>query len=85
MKITMLTTVPGSIDGIRVAQYEAGIEYDLATTDGARELAAAFVDAGFAHESGEAGARPDDSAPGEQIDGQGLDPVRAKPGPKPKK
>lgn len=50
MKITMLQAAPGSIDGIRVATYESGTEYDLTATDGARDLAQAFVGAGLAVE-----------------------------------
>jgi hypothetical protein len=48
MKIRMKTTAPGSIDGIRVTSYEADTEYDLTATTGERDLAAAFVGAGFA-------------------------------------
>lgn len=51
MKITMLKTAPGSVDGIRVATYEAGAEYDLTATDGERDLAAAFVAAGLAEKA----------------------------------
>lgn len=50
MKITMNRSVPGSIDGIRVTDYVAGIEYDLSASPGARSLAAAFVGAGMAVE-----------------------------------
>lgn len=52
MKIIMLSTAHGSIDGIRVASYEADQEYDLSMTAGARDLAAVFVDAGLAKEVG---------------------------------
>jgi hypothetical protein len=52
MKIRMLSTAPGSADGIRVAAYEAGLEYDLTTTAGARDLAEVFVGAGLAEEVG---------------------------------
>ena len=52
MLIRMLSTAPGSVDGIRVACYEADQEYDLTATAGARALAAAFVGAGFAEEVG---------------------------------
>jgi len=48
----MLSTAPGSVDGIRVASYEADQEYDLTATPGARDLAEAFVDAGLATEVG---------------------------------
>lgn len=53
MKILMLSTVPGSVDGIRVASFEADQEYDLTATEGARALAAAFVGAGLANEVGQ--------------------------------
>jgi hypothetical protein len=56
MKIIMSTTAPGSVDGIRVATYEAGTEYDLTATSGERELAVAFVGAGLAAETGAAPA-----------------------------
>jgi predicted nuclease with TOPRIM domain len=52
MKIRMLTTERGSIDGVRVASYAADQEYDLTTTPGARALAEAFVGAGLAEEVG---------------------------------
>lgn len=48
MRISMLQTTPGSIDGIRVASYEADTEYDLTATAGERDLASAFVGAGLA-------------------------------------
>jgi hypothetical protein len=48
MKIRMKTTAPGSVDGIRVATYNADTEYDLSATDGERSLAAVFVAAGMA-------------------------------------
>lgn len=54
MKIIMLSTVPGSVDGFRVTTYQADVEYDLGATDGERALAHAFVDAGLAEESGAA-------------------------------
>jgi hypothetical protein len=43
MKIRMLKSAPGSIDGCRTALYGAGQEYDLGATPGARELATSFV------------------------------------------
>jgi hypothetical protein len=52
MKIIMTQTVPGSVDGIRVSTYESDVEYDLTATEGERDLAAAFVNAGFAQEVG---------------------------------
>lgn len=55
MKIRMLTTENGSVDGIRVTTYSAGTEYDLSHCQGARDLAAAFVGARMAVEvAGEA-------------------------------
>ncbi|MCG2586496.1 hypothetical protein [Massilia sp. TS11] len=51
MKIRMLRTTPGSIDGIRVTSYEAGSEYDLGASKGAKDLAVAFVGAGLAEEA----------------------------------
>jgi hypothetical protein len=62
MKILMLSTEPGSVDGIRVALYEAGQEYDLTATVGARELAEAFVGAGRAEEVGASKAAADPGA-----------------------
>lgn len=50
MHIRMTNTEYGSVDGIRVASYEAGQEYDLTATAGAQALAAAFVAAGLAQE-----------------------------------
>lgn len=48
MKIRMLKDQPGSVDGINIADYASGAEYDLTGTPGAEDLAAAFVAAGFA-------------------------------------
>lgn len=48
MHIRMLKTENGSVDGIRVSSYERDSEYVLASTDGERSLAAAFVSAGLA-------------------------------------
>jgi len=48
MRIKMLKTAPGSIDGIRVSQYEAGAEYDLSHSQGEIDLALAFVGARLA-------------------------------------
>lgn len=50
MKIRMKTTLPGSIDGIRVATYSEGVEYDLTASPGERTLAAAFIGADLAEE-----------------------------------
>ncbi|QJE03055.1 hypothetical protein HH212_26220 [Massilia forsythiae] len=58
MKIIMLSTAPGSVDGIRVMSYEADREYDLTGTAGAQDLAAAFVGAGLAKEVGSASPAP---------------------------
>lgn len=85
MKIRMLKTVPGSLDGIHVTTYEDGKEYDLTGTPGARDLAQAFVGARMAVEVapatasieivGQIESRPDGADSGVQIDGQGLDPA----------
>lgn len=48
MKIKMLTTVPGSLDGIHVKTYEAGIEYELGDSPGAHDLAQALINARMA-------------------------------------
>lgn len=48
MRIRMLKTESGSVDGIRVKSYEKDSEYALTSTDGERSLASAFVGAGFA-------------------------------------
>lgn len=48
MRIRMLKTTPGSVDGIKISTYEAEQEYDLTATHGERQLAAAFVGAGLA-------------------------------------
>jgi hypothetical protein len=53
MKIRMLKSAPGSIDGRRTALYEAGQEYDLSANAGARELATSFVAAHFARAIGD--------------------------------
>jgi len=50
MKIRMISSEMGSIDGARVAPYAAGTEHDLSESAGARDLAAAFVEAGMAEE-----------------------------------
>lgn len=52
MKIRMNATAPGSVDGIRVTTYQAGLEYDLTATAGERDLAESFVGAGMAVEIG---------------------------------
>lgn len=48
MKIKMLKTTPGSIDGVTVSSYEADLSYDLSRTVGERDLANAFVGASLA-------------------------------------
>lgn len=78
MKILMTQTAPGSIDGIRVQQYEAGTEYDLSDSPGAMDLAQAFVGAGFATNADE--VSPDGGA---DVDEQSTE-ATAKPGRKPK-
>lgn len=50
MKIKMLSTQNGSIDGIHLSVYKAGSVHDLTGSKGERELAAAFVDASMAIE-----------------------------------
>lgn len=84
MKIRMIKTENGSVDGIRVKAYEAGKEYDLTRTDGERELANAFVNARMAvlvdamdisSVAEEVAAEPGFA---EQIDAQGLNQARAK-------
>lgn len=48
MKIRMLSTQKGSIDGIHLATYESGSVHDLSGSKGERELAAVFVREGWA-------------------------------------
>jgi hypothetical protein len=90
MKIRMLSTVPGSIDGISVTSYEAGQEYDLTASAGAIELADAFVGACLAEEVGAKPAPPVKAEPTEAEAVADMDPVAddepvpAKPGRKPK-
>lgn len=43
MKIKMLKTVPGSLNGITIQTFEEGVEYDLP-----KELADAFISKGYA-------------------------------------
>ncbi len=50
MKIKMLSTQNGSLDGIRIASYQAGSVYDLSGSPGARDLAKAFLGARMAIE-----------------------------------
>jgi len=56
MRIRMLKTAPGSIDGVRITSYEAGQEYDLSSTPSERFLASNFVSAQLAEEAGGASA-----------------------------
>lgn len=58
MKIKMLSTQSGSIDGVRVSPYVADAEYDLTGSAGERDLAAAFIGARMAVEVGTAPAAP---------------------------
>lgn len=58
MKIKMLSTQKGSIDGIHLATYEAGSVHDLRGSKGERELATVFVREGWAVES-----QPDTATP----------------------
>lgn len=50
MKIKMLSTQNGSLDGIRIASYQAGSVYDLSDSPGAISLAKAFLGARMAIE-----------------------------------
>lgn len=47
MKIKMLKTVPGSLDGITIQTFEEGVEYDIP-----KELADAFILKGYAENQG---------------------------------
>jgi hypothetical protein len=78
MKILMSETAPGSVDGISVATYKTGEQYDLTATAGERDLAAAFVGAGLAVE---VGAEPVEVDP---PDPTGEPEVKARPGRKSK-
>jgi endonuclease YncB( thermonuclease family) len=49
MKIRMLTTVPGAVDGVR-AEYVEGGEYDLGWCEDAEALARVMVNEGYAVE-----------------------------------
>lgn len=44
----MLSTHRGSENGMDIASFEAGKEYDLSATSGARDLAAVFLREGWA-------------------------------------
>lgn len=48
MKIKMLSTQKGSINGIQIATYEAESVHDLSASKGEIELAQAFVGSGMA-------------------------------------
>lgn len=85
MKISMLSTAPGSVDGFRVTTYAAGVDYDLGATDGERALAKAFVDAGFAEELGSAKASATAKAPVEDAStSESAEEAPVKPGRRPK-
>lgn len=76
MKIVMTETRAGSRDGIATEAFQAGREYDLSRTAGERDLAQAFVGAGW--------ARPvvADAAEEPQAKGMGPAPAnRARRGP----
>ena len=60
MKIRMLSTQDGSVNGITVTTYEQGNTYDLMDTPGELSLAKAFVEAGMAEDVSNA---PDNPAP----------------------
>jgi hypothetical protein len=59
MKILMLKTEKGSVDGVRAAMYHEGEKYDLSATFGHLELARAFVNADLAEEVAADSADPD--------------------------
>jgi hypothetical protein len=61
MKIKMLSTQKGSIDGIHLATYEAGSVHNLSASKGERELATVFVREGWAVE-----APPDPVTPAQE-------------------
>jgi len=90
MLIRMLSTQRGSVDGIRVASYEADQEYDLTATAGARDLAEAFVGAGLAEEVGATPAPAVEATPaGDEVSAPAAVvapdvPAPTKPGRKPK-
>lgn len=63
MKIKMLSTQKGSINGIQVATYEAESVHDLSASKGERELAAVFVREGWAIESPPVPATPAQEQP----------------------
>lgn len=50
MKIQMLSTQNGSIDGIHLSVYKTGSVHDLSASKGERELATVFVREGWAVE-----------------------------------
>jgi hypothetical protein len=77
MKIRMLSTAPGSVDGIRVSSYEQGQEYDLTGAAGAQELAAAFVGSGLAEEVGAKSAAPAKVESAAADVAEGADPTAA--------
>jgi hypothetical protein len=91
MKIRMLRSAPGSVDGIRVGMYEVDQEYDLSTSAGAVDLAQSFVGAGLAEKLGASPAEPVVAEAGnvgaaEHLDAAGIEQptTPAKPSRKPK-
>jgi hypothetical protein len=90
MKIRMLRSAPGSVDGIRVGMYEVGQEYDLSTSPGAVDLAQSFVGAGLAEKLGAGPAKSVAEAgnvgAAEHVDAVCVEQptTQAKPGRKPK-
>jgi hypothetical protein len=53
MKIRMLQTRSGAVDGVTVRTYQEGESYDLGPTGGAHDLGAVFVREGWAEEERE--------------------------------
>jgi hypothetical protein len=84
MKIIMSKTMDGSVDGIRVSTYMAGTAYDLTATEGSRELARAFVGAGWADEEGAPAPKPAESTAATVAPDAAEQPAAPKPGRKPK-
>lgn len=63
MKIQMLSTQNGSIDGIHLSVYKIGSVHDLTGSKGERDLAAVFVREGWAVEAPPDPATPAKSQP----------------------
>jgi hypothetical protein len=51
MKIRMLKSVPGSVDGTTVRTFAKDEEHDLSATEGSRDLAAVFLREKWAEEA----------------------------------